>query len=236
VELVLSNVAKPENVVGFTFLEELPQHLTSGHEILGWKRGEPMPWDIAGYEDTISADLGEPFDMAITSHRLWWGQKYARIVSLINQTIKDTSGGYDVFVWPQTGFRTLDMLEPGESIFQDDVLPIHYADLIQTGLVDGVFGYPNTEATLTQRAALIAEEFGIAFWSQLSTPGYMRTLSWDDTLRIATEGHPANLGVMLYAEPSTGAGVWNKMPYEDGVTEWSVEGHARKLAEMLLSP
>lgn len=234
VSVVLDGLNKPENILGFTFLEELPFHWTSHHATLGWQRGQQMPPDIAQFEAQINTELGEPFDMGIDAHRLWWGSKYSETISEIHATIKEASGGLDVFVWQQTGFGTLDMLQPGESMFQPNVIPIHYSDIVKPGLVDGIFGYPNNDAIWQTKTLNIAEELDVPFWSQLSTPGFMRIVSWEETLELARQQYDGNLGTLIYSETSTGAGFSNRMPYEDGVTVWTVEDHARKLAEMLL--
>jgi hypothetical protein len=232
IRFVLDGITKPENVVGLTFLEELPLHFTS-EAALGWYRGLPMPWDIATYEAQINADLGEPFDMGREDHRMWWGEMYSAVLAELHSTMKEAGEGREVFIWHQTPFRTLDMLAPGESMFQADVIPIYYSDIIQPGLVDGIFGYPNTEAIWQQKTLDIADGFEIPFWSQLSVPGYMRIMSWEDTMELATYEHPGNLGTMIYAEASTEPGVWNRMPYMDGVTHWTMEDHVRQVAQIL---
>jgi hypothetical protein len=234
IDFVLEGITRPENVVGLTFLEELPQHFTTDEETLGWRRGDPLPWDIARYETQINAELGEPFDMAREDHRLWWGTKYSETLSEIHAKMKEASGGREVFIWQGTLFRTLDMLDSGESMVQDDVVPIYYRDIIKPGLVDGIFGYPNTAAIWEEQTMDIVEGFDIVFWSQSSTPGVMRGSSWDETIALARETHRGNLGTMFFVSPSTGAGDWNPMPYEDGVTFWSNDAHARKLAELVL--
>ena len=234
IRLVLDGIARPENVVGLTFLEELPNHFSTGRQVLGWKRGDPMPWDVARFESAIRADLGEPYDMVQTSHRLWWGRKYAEVLGAIHQVIKDESGGRDVLYWQATGFGALDLLAPGESIFRPDIVPIHYRDIVKAGLCDGIFGYPNNEKVWKEKTMDVVNDLGCLFFSQCSTPGRMRLAPWDRTVALARERHPGNLGTFFYVEPSEGAEHRHPVPYEKPGKHLSRTDHALELAAMYL--
>lgn len=234
IEWVLNGLDRPESVVAMTFLEELPAHFTSGAATLRWRRGQSMPSDIAEFRSEIEAELGEPFDMGLEAHRLWWGDRYAEALSEIHAAMRDAGEGRPVFLWHATRYKTLDMLSPGESMIRDDVIPISLADLVEEGVVDGIFGYPNTQDTWQQKTVGPAEALGIPFFSQLSTPAVMRVRSWEETVELAREQHPLNMGTMIFAPPGRGSSAWNRVPYENGSRTWTVEEHAVELVRLLM--
>jgi len=230
VNLVLNGISKPENVVGSTFLEESPNHFTTGRDILGWSRGQPMPWDVARFESQLNAAVGGTFDMANQAHRLWWGDQYANAVNEINSVIKEASGGRDVFIWNATSFRTMDMLGQGESIFQSHVIPINYTDILDPDYVDGIFGYPNTQGIWDTETMNFVRNHNLLFFSQTSTPGFMRASTWDETVRLAQEEDPRNLGTFFYSQPSVPG--WNPTPYETGSQVFTNEEHGLFLYDL----
>jgi hypothetical protein len=160
IHLILDGNDKPENVVGFTFLEELPTHFTVDEF---WSADTKLPATAEHYRKQIEAEYGKKLEKFDEPMRRWWAGKFVQAVNEINAHIKKESGGKLVFAYLQTNHRPLDWLEPGESIVNPIILPFHWKDVIKPGVADGFFAYANNkviweqlpEAGARQRLALL---------------------------------------------------------------------------------
>ena len=208
---VLDGVSKPENVVAFTFLEELPYHFA--HFGLDVSNPDKLPKPIERYKQKIEADLGKDFKWDLKAKR-WWGRKYVQVYNEINAHIKRESGGRWVFTWLQANHDTLDW---NEDISQAHVFPFFYRDVIQPGVADGFFAYP-VNRHRWQRYLDLARKNNWPFFSQLSHPGQMRLDSWADSVAMVKEKVPQNLGYFFFSGaltrlyPEMGRYRWNEDP------------------------
>jgi len=209
VRVVLDHITKPENVVGMTVSEEMPQHLTDMGIFLN--DGETN-WAIEAYRKEIEADYGKPF---VWNHeaRRWWCRKYVQMFDELHEVIKEASGGKNVLYWQQTGYINLDHLDavPHRDASTDPfsgkierLIPIRLAEIVKPGLCDGVFGYPNTDENFEADVLRFARERNWLFFSQLSHPCFMRLEGWDANIRRITTPVPQNLGTVWFCMGSCG--------------------------------
>jgi len=228
--LIIEGISAPRNVVGATFLEELPGHFTSSPFKNNWKPGDPLPWGIKRFQKEIAAELGEPFDMAKPEHRLWWGKKYAQVLGEIHRTMKEAGEGRIVIYWQATAFYTLDHDPEGATKCKPRIVPIHYRDIIKPGVCDGIFGYPNNDRVWDRQTRAIVNKLHCLFFSQLSTPPFMRIAPFERTVELARWRNPGNLGCFLYMQGGRSSKAWNELPYVTADRYWTIADHARKFA------
>lgn len=225
---ILDPIEKPANVVGFTFLEELPMHFT-GEELTSTDP-DKLPWAIQHYQKQIEAERGKPLRWDADARR-WWGQKFAQVLNEIHAHIKKESGGKLVFVYIQTNHDMLDYYPRGQDLNRSDLLPLHYADLIKPGIADGFFAYPNNEL-IWKRSMDIATKNNWPFFSQLAHPGGMRlTRSWEEAVRLASVKLPQNLGYFFYCDGNCRRRAFNDdpaIPDDDNFHPASIPSHFRR--------
>ncbi|MBT7166858.1 MAG: hypothetical protein HN904_29015 [Victivallales bacterium] len=230
VRLILDGVRTPQNVVGMTFLEELPNHFTSSPFKRGWQEGDPLPWGIKRFEKEIAADLDTPFEMNNPEHRLWWGRKYTEMIAEIHRTMKEAGAERLVLYWQATFYYTLDHDPEGVEKCKRNVVPYSYRDIVTPGLCDGIFGYPNNEKVWDRQTRSIVETMNCRFFSQLSTPAFMRIARFEDTVALARWRNPGNLGAFLYMQGGRSSKAWNRLPYVREDRYWTIADHARRFA------
>ncbi len=230
VRLVLEGVRDPRSVAGMTFLEELPGHFTSSPFKQEWKPGDPLPWGIKRFETEIAAELGQPFHMGNPEHRLWWGKQYARVLEEIHRAMKEAGEGRTVIYWQATAFYTLDHYPRGAEQLRARIVPLHYRDIVKPGICDGIFGYPNNERVWNLQTRSVVERINCRFFSQLSTPAFMRIAKFARTVELARWEHPGNLGAFLYMEGGRSSKAWNELPYVTEDRYWTTAEHARRFA------
>jgi hypothetical protein len=231
IELIVKGVSIPESVVGCTFLEELPGHFSSAPFGGRWKAGEDLPWDIKRFQKEIAAELGETFDMMNPKHRQWWGQQYVKVISEINKTMKEASGGRIVIYYQETNQVALDQVEDGQQAYKNRppyaVIPIHYADILKPGLCDGIFGYPNNQTVWDQQTLSIARKLKCCFFSQISQPPGMRLSKLEEMTALARVEMPGNLGAFIFPTAGRKIRAWNELTYQDD-SYWTYVDHIRK--------
>jgi len=231
VELVLKGVSRPENVYGCCFLEELPGHFTGGGFSPHWKKGDPLPWDMKRFQKEIEAELGEPIDWSSQKHRLWWGKKYCQVISEINRTIKQASGGKPVFYYQATGYYTLDHLDlpftQGKSL---QVVPIRYKDILKPGVCDGIFGYPNNPTIWENQTQSMVNKYKCLMFSQTSMPPGMRLCRFEEMVKLARWENPGNVGTFLFPTHGRKQKAWNQLEYQDEDSYWTITDHIRYFA------
>jgi hypothetical protein len=205
IALILEHIDKPENVLGATFLEELPENFSSapfGAPWAQWKRGDPLPWDIQRFHTEITRELGAPFDLQNTRHRAWWAKKYVGVINEIQREMKRSLGSRPVLYYPHPNIPASDEREgPGPQSKPAFFAPFRLREVVGPGHADGLFVYPRTPERSQQQQKLL-RTLGALSFSQISLPPGMRILSLDDTVALAREPYDRNLGAFLF--PSTG--------------------------------
>ena len=229
IRLVVDGVTRPGSVVGLTFLEELPGHFTAG-AFRRWRPGGELPWDIRRFIDPIRGELGGELDPAKPEHRLWWGRKYCEVLEQIHRTMKEAGEGRLVIYWQATGFSSLDHLAEGEDFLKPNVVPVSYRDIVKPGACDGLFGYPNNEKVWSRQTRAVVERLNCLFFSQVSTPAFMRLSRFDQTVELARWRHPGNLGAFVYMQAGRGVKTWNELPFLDGTRYWTIGDVSRRVA------
>lgn len=226
---VLDYIDKPENVLGFTFLEELPFHFADN--ALDILDEDTLSWSLEHYREEIEAERGKPLKWDEDMRR-WWGKRFVQVINEIHKHIKEESGGRWVFIWLQVNHPILDWFPEGVDVDlrQWRLLPFHFADIIKPGYADGFFAYPNNKY-VWQRYLDLATKNNWLFFSQLSHPGGMRLTSWEEALRLAETKVPQNLGYFFYCMGNCYRGEWNddpSIPSDDNFRRASVRSHHRR--------
>ncbi len=201
VSVVLDNISRPENVVGLTFLEELPLHF-SGGPFRTNETGGPLTWDLERFRAEIEAERGKPL-VWDDETRLWWGEKWVQVLGEIHAAMKQASGGRLIWYYQQTNHTSLDMVPEGTPLETRMLMPIHWTEIIKPGLCDGFFAYPNNQAVWDRYLRLATENDWLLF-SQVSHPGGMRLCTWDECLAMAKQRVPQNMGYFLYCPAFAG--------------------------------
>ncbi|MCD6361252.1 MAG: hypothetical protein J7M38_10355 [Armatimonadetes bacterium] len=227
VSVVLDNISRPENVVGLTFLEELPGHF-SGNPFRKNQTGGELTWDLKRFQSEIEAERGKPL-VWDDETRLWWGRKWVEAINSIHAVMKEASNGRLIWYYQQTNHTSLDMVPEGTPLDTKFLMPIHWSDIIKPGLCDGFFAYPNSRK-VWDRYLKLARENDWLFFSQVSHPGGMRLCAWDECLEMATERVPQNMGYFLYCPGDCAARrAWNDDPDIPEGAEWNTRGVSRAL-------
>ncbi len=227
VSVVLDNISRPENVVGLTFLEELPGHFSGGPFRRNETGGE-LTWDLERFRAEIEAERGKPL-VWDDETRLWWGEKWVEVLGEIHAAMKEASGGRLVWYYQQTNHLSLDMVAEGAPLDRPMLVPIRWADIIRPGVCDGFFAYPNNQA-VWERYVALARDNDWLFFSQVSHPGGMRLCAWDECLAMAKQRVPQNMGYFLYCSGDCAARkAWNDDPGIPEGPEWNTRGVSRRL-------
>jgi hypothetical protein len=206
--LVIDGVSHPENVVGATFLEELPFHF-SGSPFGQNKDGDKVTWDLERFRKEIEAERGQPLRWD-DGTRQWWGRKWVQVINEINSTMKQELGPKGlVFYYQQTNHASLDIVPEGTPLGSPMLIPVPWTELLKPGVCDGFFAYPNNQRVWDTYLKL-ARDHDWYFFSQCSHPPGMRTCGWDECLQMARTRLPQNLGYFFYCEGDCGARqAWN---------------------------
>ena len=196
IRLVLDRIAKPENVVGATFLEELPLHFT-GAPFHKNATGDTVSWDLERFRKEIEAERGKPLRWDDDTRR-WWGRKWCQVMDEIHGEMKRALDGRMVFYYQQTNHASIDMVPEGTPLDKPMLMPIRWTDIIKPGLCDGFFAYANNR-TIWDSYLRLAKEHHWYFFSQVAHPPY-RMSSWPDHMEMAKTRIPQNLGYFFYCE------------------------------------
>jgi len=209
IRVVLDHISKPENVVGSTFLEELPGHFTDN--AIGRLADGETTWAMAAYRKEIEAELGKPFVWNDETRR-WWCRKYVQALNEIHAVMKEASEGRLVFYYQQTNYFNLDHVPPGTPLNKQGLIPIHLEEIIKPGLCDGLFAYPNNALIWERNTLRFARERGWLFFSQLAHPSGMRLGTWEECTKLVKTRIPQNLGYFWYCEGSCAQNMFNDDP------------------------
>ena len=222
IAVVMDNISKPENVVGLTFLEELPGHFSAAPFMRSYAESE-LPWDLERFKAEIEAERGKPLVWDIET-REWWGRKWCEVLGEIHAEMKKASGGKLVFYYQQTNHSFLDIVPEGTPLDKRGLIPIHWGAIIKPGLCDGFFAYPNS-AEIWDRYLKLARDNNWLLFSQVSHPPFMRLCAWEECISLARTKDPRNLGYFLYCEGDCGVSrAWNADKTLPRTAEWSTRG------------
>lgn len=222
VQVVLDNISRPENVVGLTFLEELPLHF-SGDPFRSNETGGELTWDLKRFQKEIEAERGKPL-VWDDETRLWWGRKWVEAINSVHAVMKESCAGRLVWYYQQTNHSSLDMVPEGTPLDTKMLMPIRWGDIIKPGLCDGFFAYPNSRQ-IWERYLKLAQENDWLFFSQVSHPGFMRLCGWDECLELAKMRLPQNMGYFLYCPGDCAERrAWNDDPAIPPGAEWNTAG------------
>jgi hypothetical protein len=226
--LVLDHIDTPENVLGSTFLEELPLHFSAA-PFRSNKTGADVGWAMERFRTNIEAERGKPLRWDDDTRR-WWGRKWTQVMGEIHAAMKKASHGRLAFYYQQTNHATLDMVPDDTPLSRRMLLPIRWADIIKPGLADGFFAYPNNRRIWEQNYLRFATANDWPFFSQVSHPSGMRLCSWKECLELAKTRCPQNLGYFFYCSGSCAADrAWNADPGIPPGPHWNTRRVSMKL-------
>jgi hypothetical protein len=217
-DVIADNISRPENIVGLTFLEELPGHFS----------GRPMSngavsWDMERFRAEIEAERGKPL-VWDEETAAWWGEKWVEAINGIHRAMKQASDGRTIWYYQAVGSPSLDRVPEGTPLTQRGLVPIRFEQIIQPGLCDGFFAYPNN-AEVWRSFTEMAREHNWPFFSQLSHPGGMRLCPWEECIALARERMPQNMGYFLYCPGDCSLKhAWNDDPQFAGKPEQNIRG------------
>ncbi|MFW5866868.1 MAG: hypothetical protein ACOCX2_03565 [Armatimonadota bacterium] len=222
-DVIADNISKPENIVGLTFLEELPGHF-SGRPM----RSGEVSWAMERFREEIEAERGEPlvWDEATA---LWWGEKWAEAINEIHRVMKEASDGKTIWYYQAVGNTTFDLVPEDTPATQKNLVPIRYEQVVKPGLCEGFFAYPVRDERWDAYLSL-AEENDWPFFSQLSHPGFMRLHDWEHTVEMVEARVPQNMGYFLYCPGDCAKkNAWNDDPQFTGKPEHNIRGVSKTL-------
>lgn len=211
IQLILNGIDKPENVVAFSFLEEAPTDAFGQGKLWSdsavYKDGE-LPWIVELYRTQIEEEIGHPIEYNEELKR-FLAKKYTQAIREIHTFIKKESGGRLVFYWLQTNCKLEG--DPDASGLGRE-FPFTWDDIIIPGVVDGIFGYPNSQEQWEQRDIKVAQKYDCLLFAQLSHPGFMRLSSWKETVERVNMEFEQHAGYFLYCGPGCQRGRANDDP------------------------
>ena len=196
IRLVLDRISKPDNVIGATFLEELPLHFT-GAPFHKNTTGDAVSWDLERFRQEIEAERGVPLRWDDDTRR-WWGTKWCQVLDEIHAEMKRALDGRLVFYYQQTNHSSLDMVPEATPMDKPMLMPIRWVDIIKPGLCDGFFAYANNRM-IWDGYLQLAKEHNWCFFSQVAHPPY-HLCSWSEHMELAKTRMPQNMGYFFYCE------------------------------------
>lgn len=222
-DVIADNISRPENIVGLTFLEELPGHF-SGRPM----RSGEVSWDMERFRAEIEAERGKPL-VWDEETAAWWGEKWVEAINEIHRVMKEASGGRMIWYYQAVGNPSLDRVPEGTPLTQKGLVPIRFEQIIQPGLCEGFFAYANN-AGIWAAFTEMARENDWVFFGQLSHPAFMRLCSWEEAIALSTERMPQNMGYFLYCTGDCSArNAWNDDPQFAGKPEQNIRGVTKAL-------
>ena len=223
---ILDVIDKPENVLGFTFLEELPFHFAGELVIVEEEKLLKM---MEPYKSYYKVERDKSLD-TFESIRIWLGQKFVQAMNEIHQHIKKESQGRYVFLWLQANHKIMDYYPKDIDFKKKSLLPFYLKEIIKPGFCDGFFAYPNGQK-VWDRHVKLAQENNWLFFSQLSHSARMRTCSWEQAVQLVEMNIPQNLGYFLFCVGDCRTDDWNDDPaieIDNSIFRASVLSHLRR--------
>ncbi len=209
IKMVQDQLAKPQNVVGYTFLEETPAHWGLGGELRAGHFTK-LPAAVVHYRQAIAKAYGHPLKCD-ERFWLWLGKEYVSSLRSIYRLIHKEAPGKLILYWQHTNYLTLDDASfdgfPGT---QPMLYPYRWTAIIKKPLCDGLMAYAGIPwKTWQHRYMAPVRKHDWFFFSQLSHPGSMRLASWATALKEAKDPLPQNLGYFFYCgDDLTDASPW----------------------------
>ena len=203
-DAVLNGIDKPENILGFTFMEEIPAHW--GPSL----RAREMRVDLKHYGAQIAEEMGlKKFE--------WNAETKTHVCGIYADTLRDIYGyirslapGRKVFHWqhtytgtigrvstPRTGEQRPLLRGPDDDPMKPNYLPMKLSDVICPGGADGLFTYPSTSSGWKRYMELVREH-NWPFFSQLSHPRGMHVAPWEECENLAMTRDPLNWGSFFF--------------------------------------
>ena len=209
VDLVLKNASRPENVYGFTFFQDQPGPLApaglineTGPDV------KPDDW-LAGFAPQYEAETGRKMTYWDRDLRIWWSRKFAAALRDMYGAVKaryPRLKGFTHFV----NCSPCDFLEAGEDVHSPRTIACRYSDIIGPGGADGFYACRQNGYWLRKYRAL-AESLDCLYFMQLSHTGNKRLTDWPESVAIAGDPNPHNLGYFIY-DGDFVSGAWNDDP------------------------
>ncbi len=222
-DVIADNISRPENIVGLTFLEELPGHF-SGRPM----RSGEITWAMERFREEIEAERGKPLEWDEET-ALWWSEKWVEAINEIHRVMKAASDDRMIWYYQAVGTPSFDRVGDDASPTKKNLVPIHFAEIIQPDLCDGFFAYPVRDE-VWEKYLDIARENEWPFFSQLSHPGFMRLHDWQDTVEMVEEKLPQNMGYFLYCPGNCAKkNAWNDDPQFAGNPKLNIRGVSKTL-------
>ncbi len=191
VDAVLNGIDKPENILGFTFLEELSGHWAQSI------RAREVGVDLKHYAAQIAGEMGQDrFEWNAQTKKHVCGI-YANTLKDIYSYIKSLAPDKKVFHWQHCGIWTTDRSGPVDDPMQPGYLLHKLSDVIGPGGADGLFTYTRIEGEWEQYMQLVRKH-NWPFFSQLSHPRGMRITGWKECEKMAMTRDPLNWGSFFF--------------------------------------
>jgi len=216
IRMILTNIAQPENVYGFSMLEEIPGNFGAGDQIAWAADPDKVPPILEEFRTEVEQETGRPL-VWDDETRLWVGRIFAQAMEDIHRTIREAAPDKKIIYWHHGGYTYLD--ERGEMpglpadapLRSQGLYPCKWSDIVKPGLVDALMGWPEHPERF-QRTFRLAERFKLPCFFQVSHPSIMRLNRWEETLANAKTKHSLNLGYFFYCEGNCNRGAWNDDP------------------------
>ena len=196
----LTHLSKPENVVAFTFSEELPG--TWGFPEFRLSADRDVPPLVESFREQIEAERRIPLEWNEVTWR-WLGKAFVESVNELHDLIRAEAPDRTIIFWHHSGYPLLDQVDEPVDFEkgQPSVCPFRLTDVIGAPRCDGILGNPADEETWARYYVNPVTENGWLLTAQLSHGGYMRRRSWDATLAMLNQPIPGFLGYMFFCEP-----------------------------------
>lgn len=206
IRLVLDNIDRPDHVVGYTFVEELPDRW---HPFYRHKTDEQVAAILEPYRAAIEKELGRPMHVD-ESLRDWFWEKFVTSINEIHAAIRAEDGADRlVLFYPRYDWFHTDLLER----------------IVKPGVgADGVFIYVLRRDQYRKHTTFAAER-GWPFFSQLSHNTGMKQQAWESLVGVPETKSPYNLGYFFYGGGNPLRPHWFDNPAVDPVN--NVRGLSR---------
>ncbi len=179
VERVQGEIARPRQVLAYTFLEELPSRWDPCYAL---KSDTDILAVLAPHREAIERDLGRPLVLDAAT-KAWLDTRFVDSMDQIHTTIRRAAGRDPLILfWPRFDWFDVATLER----------------IIHPGGADGVFIYV-LRPDRWQEHVRIAEARGWPFFSQLSHNSGMKQGPWTACVDLPLIQSRFNLGYFLYS-------------------------------------
>ncbi|MFH0797353.1 MAG: hypothetical protein V2A65_09965 [Candidatus Omnitrophota bacterium] len=201
IKMVLGDINKPENVVGFSFVEELPGCWGCQDQMYS----KNLPSILEEYRGQIEKERGKPLVWDKETF-LWVGRVFTESIAEIHRVIKAAAPDKMLLYWHLGGTSTFDSL--GHELLENaeifgysplqNFYPFHLEE-IDGGIVDCFIGWPES-ADSYAATWRYARERGWQVIFDLKHSGHQRLNRWSEAVSNAKIRDPQNMGYYFYCE------------------------------------